>query len=119
MGRQNKVAENKKRPLVGLSGPIDIGIPHCGKERKRAQAIVALLSAPTVAEAAARVGIGYRTLKTWRTQPEFITEYRRVMQELLDATTGRLRRAMAGAVDVLEHVASDPRRRALQRPLGF
>lgn len=106
-GHRNKVAERRKRPPVASSGPVSIGFPHSGKERLRAQAIVALLSASTVAEAAARAGIGYRTLKTWRTQPEFMAEYRRAKQELLEAATGRLHRAMAGAVDVLDRVAND------------
>ncbi len=109
-----RAAEARKRPSIASDGPVALAFapptlngPHSGKERKRALAIVALLSAPTVAEAAARVGIGYRTLKTWRTQPEFIAEYRRAKQELVDATTGRLHRAVAGAVEVLERIAND------------
>ena len=111
-GRGLKHAERRKRPPVASSGPValperkKIGFPHSGKDRLRDQAVMALLSSSTVAEAAKLAGIGYRTLKTWRTQPEFMAEYRRAKQEMLEAATGRLHRAMAGAVDVLDRVAN-------------
>jgi hypothetical protein len=82
--------------------------PHNGKERKRAQAVVALLAAPSLSEAAAQCGIGERTLRRWRGQPAFVAEYSRARQELLEAATGQLRASMTGAVAVLVRIANEP-----------
>ncbi len=79
--------------------------PHNGKERKRAQAVVALLAAPSLTEAAALCGIGERTLRRWRAQADFVAEYNRARQELLETATGQLRSAMTGAVNVLQCIA--------------
>jgi hypothetical protein len=81
--------------------------PHNGKERKRAQAVVALLAAPTIEDAARQVGIGEKTLRRWRVQPAFIAEYNRTRKELLEAATGQLRAAMTGAVAVLVSIANE------------
>lgn len=96
-----------KRPPTASKGPARRD-PHNGKERKRAQAVVALLAAPSLDAAAAQCGIGQRTLRRWRSQPEFIAEYNRARQELLEAATGQLRASMTGAVGVLVRIAHEP-----------
>lgn len=104
---KNKNAERPPKASSSRVAKKAIGFPHSGKERKREQAILALLACSTIAEAAARAGVGARTLRTWRTQPEFMAEYRRAKRELVETATGKLRNAMTNAVDVLECVAND------------
>ena len=52
--------------------------------RRQEAAIVALLSEPTVAEAAAKAGIGERTLHSWMREPGFARRYREARHKLVD-----------------------------------
>jgi hypothetical protein len=73
--------------------------------RKREQAIAALLAEATVEAAAAKAGVGYRTLKGWLTEPAFRAAYRRARRELVEGAVGRLQAATGQAVDTLLAVA--------------
>jgi hypothetical protein len=71
-------------------------------ERQQEQAIAALLTEKTHAEAAARVGIAPATLQRWLLLPEFRSAYREARRQVVEAAVGRLQAASAKAVDALE-----------------
>jgi hypothetical protein len=71
------------------------------QQRWREAAIVALMTKPTVAEAAAAAGISYRTLKRWLADPDFLAEYRAARKLVVETAIGRLQQAMEQAVDAL------------------
>jgi hypothetical protein len=55
----------------------------------------------TVEAAAARAGVGYRTLKRWLVEAEFQAEYRRVRRQLVETSLGRLQQGTTFAVGCL------------------
>jgi len=75
--------------------------------RKQEAAIAALLTAPTVTEAAGQAGIGERTLRRWLRSPEFSNAYRIARRELVENAIGRIQGAAGQAVDTLISVAKD------------
>lgn len=70
--------------------------------RKREQAIVALLSEPTHAAAAARAGIAEATLQRWLKRPDFLAAYRQARRRIVETALGRLQQVTGKAVDALE-----------------
>lgn len=76
-----------------------------GKKRKQEEAIAALLTAPTLAKAAEVAGISERTLRRWLDDEQFAKAYRKTKGELVGFATGRLKGAMAKAVEALQDVA--------------
>src|SRR5262249_35432066 len=77
-------------------------LPH-----KMHAAIVALLTAPTEAAAAAQVGIGEATLRRWKQCPDFRDELHAASREQLRDTIGRLRVAAGEAVETLRAALHD------------
>ena len=74
----------------------------------REQAIVALLSAPTIVEAAARVGIGESTLRGWLSDdPAFQAEYEAARRATFQAAINRIPALAARAVDTLAALLED------------
>lgn len=69
--------------------------------RKMEQAIAALLSTQTIADAARVTGIGERTLMRWMKEPIFAEAYRKARRETLAFVLGRLQQASSEAVDTL------------------
>lgn len=51
--------------------------------RKRDQAIAALLTQPTISEAAKAIGVGEKTLRRWLKVPEFMAAYNAARHEVL------------------------------------
>lgn len=76
-------------------------------ERKREQAISALLTEPTVGEAAEVVGIGSRTLHRWMQEPDFRASYMAARREIVGHTTAALQHASGTAVRTLLEVMED------------
>jgi hypothetical protein len=74
--------------------------------RKMEQAIAALLSEPTIAQAAAKVGVTDRALKNWLALPAFAAAFREARMEVLRHTIGRLSALTSKAADALERNAS-------------
>jgi hypothetical protein len=64
-------------------------------------AITALLSEPTIAEVAAKTGIGERTLLRWLAEPEFKARYRAARRSVVETAISRLQQAATEAVDAL------------------
>lgn len=73
------------------------------------RAIVALLTHPTITDAANEVGVSRRTLHRWLQDPDF----QMALQAALDAQSAALGHAMAGlaqqAVETLQAVLIDPK----------
>jgi hypothetical protein len=77
--------------------------------RKRAEAIAALFSSPTIATAAHTCGVSERTLLRWLKDPEFVSEYRAAQSGLFEAAVNKLRSGAAEFISVLRTVALDPK----------
>jgi len=75
--------------------------------RKKEQAIIALLEAPTVKEAAEVVGVNPATLYKWMAQPEFEEAYRKARHRAMGEAIARLQQASSKAVATLWDVMGD------------
>ena len=83
----------------------------------REQAILALLSEPTIAQAAARCRIGERTLRRWLTEDAaFQAEYEAARHATFQAALRRIPALTARAVDTLADLLGD--RETPRRPAG-
>jgi hypothetical protein len=76
--------------------------------RKHEQAISALLTQPTLAEAATTVGVGEATLRRWLQQESFQAAYRQARREAIGQAIARLQQVTTTAVTTLEAVMTDP-----------
>src|SRR5262249_33731567 len=65
-------------------------------------AVAALLAEPTIERAAQSAGVGYRTLKLWLTQADFLAAYRAARREIVEGAVMRLQQAALAAVLALE-----------------
>lgn len=87
-----------------------------GKKAKQQEAIAALLTEPTLKAAAEKCGLGEKTLRRWLKQDSAFAEaYGDARAELVRGATGKLRRAMTKAVEVLEKVSDDQKAAAAAR----
>src|SRR5215813_95705 len=75
--------------------------------RKQEQAIAALLSYPTIGEAARATGISESTLLRWLQQEEFQTHYRDARREAIGQAIANLQKASSEAVKTLQDVMKD------------
>ena len=75
--------------------------------RKKEQAIIALLEAPTVKEAAEMVKITPATLYKWMALPEFEEAYRKARHRAMGEAIARLQQASSKAVATLWDVMGD------------
>ena len=74
----------------------------------REQAILALLSEPTIGEAATRCGIGERTLQRWLTEDAaFQAEYEAARRATFKAAISRIPALTVRAVDTLAALLAD------------
>ena len=69
--------------------------------RKWELAIASLLQAPTLAEAAALVGISAKTLRQWLADLDFSRAYRQARVRIVETAIGRLQHLAGKAVDTL------------------
>jgi hypothetical protein len=69
--------------------------------RKQGLAIIAILSAPTLASAAKRAGVSVRTVKNWLLLPDFRAELRQARQRVFEDSLTRLQGGCSSAVDAL------------------
>lgn len=85
-----------------------MNIGHGNKlNRKKEQAIVALLEEPTVRDAAERVKISPTTLYKWMALPEFEEAYREARHRAMGEAIARLQQASSKAVATLWEVMDD------------
>jgi transposase-like protein len=77
--------------------------------RKKEQAIVALLGAPTLIDAAKNCDISQSTLRRWMQEPAFVESYRRAREQLLEAAINKLFHSTYQAAAVLLEVSKNKR----------
>jgi hypothetical protein len=77
-------------------------------DRKKEDAIVALLTTRTVEEAARGVGVSPKTLLRWMKEPEFEAAYREARRAAFGQSVARLQQASSAAVSTLLKVMVDP-----------
>ena len=76
---------------------------HGSKRPQREDAAVgALLSEPTIAEAATKAGVSESTLLRWLADPAFKARYREGRHQVVEQAVSALQRAAMKAVDALE-----------------
>ncbi len=77
------------------------------QEHKREQAVAALITSSSIAEAAQTVGIGERTLFTWLQDSEFKEQYRQARREVVGQALANLQRTSSIAVSTLSEIMED------------
>ncbi len=75
--------------------------------RKAEQAIAALLSCPTIEQAATTIGVDEATLRRWMKDPEFRTEYREARRQITEYATAQLQRLGSAAAKTLGEIIKD------------
>ena len=76
--------------------------------RKMDEAIAALLTRPSIEEAARTVGIEPKTLRRWMREPEFKAKYMSARREVVAQSNARLQSSVGAAVTTLLKVMIDP-----------
>jgi transposase-like protein len=76
-------------------------------ERKKEEAIAALLTQRNIEEAAKTAGIGTQTLLRWLKLPEFDAAYRQARRAAFSQSTARLQQATSAAVSTLLKIMVD------------
>jgi hypothetical protein len=76
--------------------------------RKKEQAISALLSQPTLKAAAEVAGIGEKTLWRWLQNEDFQDAFMEVRRQLVQQVVSNIQRSMSKAVNTLLEVMDDP-----------
>lgn len=75
--------------------------------RKQEDAIVSLLTSPTIQAAAEAIGISYITLWRWMQIPDFKEQYREARLETVRQAVSRLSQIATEAVEVLREIMKD------------
>jgi hypothetical protein len=70
-------------------------------DRKKEEAIAALLTQKNIEEAARSIGIGHATLLRWLKEPEFDTAYREARRAAFRQSVARLQQASGATVTTL------------------
>jgi hypothetical protein len=71
-------------------------------------AIAALLVRPSIEDAARVAGVGEKTIRRWRQEPQFKAEYRKTRREAVSQTTARLQQATGAAGATVLKLMTDP-----------
>lgn len=83
--------------------------------RKKEQAVMALITEPTIKAAADKVGITTPTLCKWLKLSEFKAAYREARREAVSVAIAKLQQATTEAVEALRAVMNDPNKPASAR----
>lgn len=83
--------------------------------RKKDQAVIALLTEPTMKAAADKVGISDMTLWKWTQLPEFRSAYMDAKREAVSFAIAKLQQSTLEAVEALRAVMNDPNKPASAR----
>ena len=83
--------------------------------RNKEKAISALLSSPSIPEAAKTVGIGKKTLWRWLQLDSFKKAYRKARKEVVSQAIAQVQKGMSDAVKTLQAVMSDEKAPASAR----
>ncbi len=77
------------------------------QKQKQEQAVAALISSSSIAEAAQVAGIGERTLYTWLSDKAFAEQYRTARREVVGQALAQLQRVSSLAVTTLSEIMAD------------
>jgi hypothetical protein len=83
--------------------------------RKQESAIAALISEPTVLQAAQRTGVGDTTLWRWMKEPEFQAAYKDARRQVMNTAIGRIQDTCTEAVETLRAIMQDTNASASSR----
>jgi hypothetical protein len=84
-------------------------MPHrTNFQRKKEQAILALLTHDSIARAAKSIDMSERGLRLWLKKPDFFEAYVQARADLLQHAVGHIAQALVGAAVVLRAVCLDP-----------
>lgn len=75
---------------------------NTGLTSKQEAAITALLSCPTIVEAAAEVGVNEKTIRRWMKEPAFLAAYREAQSILFDVSISCLQSKVGKAIETLD-----------------
>lgn len=78
-----------------------------GLTAKEAKAVEALLTAPTIQNAAKTAGVSYTQLRRWLEQPVFAEAYRRARTVVFEMTLASLQSVTSSAIEVLATIMHD------------
>jgi hypothetical protein len=85
----------------------DNGSPPRGLTPKQRRAIAALMTAPTIGEAAKTAKVGERSLYRWLKEPAFMAELQAATRAAIDATVRRMATISVAATGTLASVMKD------------
>jgi hypothetical protein len=74
---------------------------------KQHEGILALLSEPSIQNAAMKVGVTEKTIRRWLDQPEFAAEYRKAKRDAYTQAIGVVQRYATTAVNTVLRVMTD------------
>jgi hypothetical protein len=94
------VAETWQPPATSIGTKKMAGGERYSKSKEKA--LAALVSAPSIAEAARMAHIPERTLRSWLRRADFVKEYATRRKELVRGAQARLHNVVGKAVDTLE-----------------
>lgn len=80
---------------------------NTNRTRKQEIAIAALLSSPTIAEAALAVGVGEQTLWRWQQEPDFKEAFRDAKKQVLSQAITNLQCNVGEAAATLKSIMTD------------
>ncbi|HXP86861.1 MAG TPA: hypothetical protein VN841_19185 [Bryobacteraceae bacterium] len=75
---------------------------------KAEQAIAALLTRPSIEDAARVAGVGEKTLRRWIQEPEFKARYLRARRESVQQALARIQQATSAAGTTILKLMTDP-----------
>lgn len=79
---------------------------------RQTKALAALLTQPTKEKAAKAAGIGLTTLKTYLSDPDFLTEYEKALGGLIEDAATQARQVLSPALSCLKEIIADDGQRA-------
>ena len=77
------------------------------RTRTEGQFLAALLSSPTMAEAARRAGVSERSAARWMSDPEFKERLKAAQDEIVGHSLSRLKISISESLDVLRGIMND------------
>ena len=99
MGRD--ASGNRQEPAPAVNGGRKAGAQAGKREQLEDRALAALLSEPTIVQAAAKAGISESTLSRWLAEPSFRARFREARRQVVEQAISALQRATGEAVDAL------------------
>lgn len=75
--------------------------------KNQEKALAALLSSDTQAEAAAKIGVTARTLRSYLADPAFFAEYQRMRRQVVSDATRQIQSSLHSAIQALLNIVED------------